>query len=390
MKSSFQIGTHKFHDEPNMNYSFNRVYAVNGGDLGEITEVSKRIRTLEDWNSEFLDLAKKAESEKRFRHASAYYRGAHFFLHPDDPRKKAAYESYLSHVREINREELADLRLEETEIPYEGGALPVWHVGPPKDAGARCVIVMHLGNDSLKEELIPALRLFREAGMDFYLFEGPGQGEALYKHGLTMSREWEKPVTAVLDHFRLDDVTLIGLSLGGYLAPRAAAFEPRVKRVVAWGVMFDFFDVVVSRRGKALEMAVKALIGLGAAALLDAIVRAKMRTDTYAKWGLEHGCFMMGVRTPFEYFKKILGFSMKDISELVTQDFLLIGNRRDHFIPEGQFCLQAAALTKVRSFTGRIFTEAERAENHVGFGNAPLVLEYIIGWIREHTARSGV
>ena len=30
-----------------------------------------------------------------------------------------------------------------------------------------------------------------------------------------------------------DDVTIIVISLGGYLAPRAAAFDKRIKRVVA-------------------------------------------------------------------------------------------------------------------------------------------------------------
>jgi predicted esterase YcpF (UPF0227 family) len=36
---------------------------------------------------------------------------------------------------------------------------------------------------------------------------------------------WERPVKAVLDYFNLEDVTIIGASLGGYLAPRAAVFE---------------------------------------------------------------------------------------------------------------------------------------------------------------------
>ena len=51
-----------------------------------------------------------------------------------------------------------------------------------------------------------------------------------------MTQRWEEPVSAVLDYFHLDDVTLIGLSLGGYLALRTAAIENRISRVVAFDV----------------------------------------------------------------------------------------------------------------------------------------------------------
>ena len=65
-----------------------------------------------------------------------------------------------------------------------------------------------------------------DAGYEIILFEGPGQGAAHRKSSLYMTHEWEKPTSAVLDYFELTDVTLIGISLGGYLAPRAAAFWP--------------------------------------------------------------------------------------------------------------------------------------------------------------------
>ena len=58
-----------------------------------------------------------------------------------------------------------------------------------------------------------------EAGYEVIIFEGPGQGAAIRKHNLIFTHKWEQTVTAVLDHFdlRLSDVTLIGISLGGYL-----------------------------------------------------------------------------------------------------------------------------------------------------------------------------
>ncbi len=64
------------------------------------------------------------------------------------------------------------------------------------------------------------------------MFEGPGQGGALEDAELKMIPEWEQPVKAVLDYFELNDVILMGISLGGGLVIRAAAFEPRVRYVI--------------------------------------------------------------------------------------------------------------------------------------------------------------
>ncbi len=65
-----------------------------------------------------------------------------------------------------------------------------------------------------------------------------------------MTHEWEKPVNTVLDYFKLNEVTLIGISLGGYLALRAAAYEKRIKKVIAYDVIYNFFDCVMSKQGK--------------------------------------------------------------------------------------------------------------------------------------------
>jgi len=79
-------------------------------------------------------------------------------------------------------------------------------------------------------------------GYEVIGFEGPGQGAALRKYGLAFDIAWEKPVKAVLDYCDLDDVTLFGLSLGGWLCLRAAAFEPRIKRVIATGHAIDYMQ----------------------------------------------------------------------------------------------------------------------------------------------------
>jgi pimeloyl-ACP methyl ester carboxylesterase len=82
------------------------------------------------------------------------------------------------------------------------------------------------------------------------MFDGPGEGTTLMREGIPMTPQWEKPVAAILDHLQIDKATLLGISLGGCLAIRAAASEPRIERVIAFDVMLDFFECVTSRRGR--------------------------------------------------------------------------------------------------------------------------------------------
>ena len=91
----------------------------------------------------------------------------------------------------------------------------------------------------------------RNAGYEVIAFEGPGQGGALNDAGLHMTPAWHQPVKAVLDHFKLNHVTLAGLSMGGCLMMRAAAFEPRVERVVAYDIYPDALDTTLRQVGTA-------------------------------------------------------------------------------------------------------------------------------------------
>ncbi|PZM62146.1 alpha/beta fold hydrolase [Paenibacillus dendritiformis] len=102
-------------------------------------------------------------------------------------------------------------------------------------------MVIFGGYDSFIEEFYLAVKELVKSGYTIYLFEGPGQGETL-KKGLTFEPYWEKPVSAILDYFKLEDVCLLGVSWGGYLALRAAAFERRIAKAVAYDVLYDGFD----------------------------------------------------------------------------------------------------------------------------------------------------
>ncbi|MBA3906976.1 MAG: alpha/beta fold hydrolase [Pseudonocardiales bacterium] len=120
------------------------------------------------------------------------------------------------------------------------------------------------------------------AGWDVVAFEGPGQGGALEEAGLPFVVEWERPVAAVLDHYGLDEVSLLGISLGGGLAVRAAAFEPRVRRVICDDILFDFLDVSL----KQLPPAARAVAGQGDGAergVAGGVRRSRSGWSTWSK-----------------------------------------------------------------------------------------------------------
>jgi len=108
------------------------------------------------------------------------------------------------------------------------------------------VVVMAVGLDSTKEETDAYEFPFLARGVATLVFEGPGQGEAQYD--FPIRGDYEVPVTAVLNFVEkrrdLDAkrIGMWGVSLGGYYAPRAAAFEKRIKACIALGGPFNWAD----------------------------------------------------------------------------------------------------------------------------------------------------
>jgi pimeloyl-ACP methyl ester carboxylesterase len=312
--------------------------------------------------------------------SAMYYRAAEFFVSPQDPDKQVLYNKFIELIYKAY-EELADIKVE---IPYENSYLPGYHFKSEEKKGT---VVIFSGYDGLIEEHYKFCSYFRDAGYEVIAFEGPGQGAALKKNKLIMSHEWEKPVKAVLDHFKLEDVTLIGISLGGYLSLRAAAFEPRVSKVVAFGTIFDFFQVLLYAGGPKIRELTENLLDSNQVELFNKIMQKRMKTDLLVNWGVNHGMYVFGVNSPFEYIEKARLFSTAKISEKVTQDVLIMTGNKDHFIPLEMFYKQIEALKNVRSLTARMFTDKENAGSHCQMDNFKLALDVILNWIEQINKR---
>ncbi len=113
------------------------------------------------------------------------------------------------------------------------------------------LVLLIPGLDSTKEEFFHAENVLLRRGMATFSMDGPGQGEAGLS--LTIRPDYEAAVAAVLEVLSkrsdLDGqrVGALGVSLGGYYALRAAAFEPRLSAVCVSGAPYDFGEIIPNR-----------------------------------------------------------------------------------------------------------------------------------------------
>ena len=197
-----------------------------------------------------------------------------------------------------------------------------------------------------------------------------------------MTHAWEKPVAAVLDFFELEDVTLIGVSLGGYLALRAAAYEPRVRRVVAWNVIWDALRGYNRDKPEAFFAAIQR----GEKDAINAMAAAARKQDDAVEWMFTHGMYITGAETPFDHLREFTKYQTKDLSPLVEQDVLLLAGENDHFVPVEFLEQQKAALTSARSVRTRLFTAEEGGDQHCQVGRLDLATGEILDWLNSlHT-----
>ena len=279
-----------YHPDPNINFQLNRFLIPGLEKL--FAGIGAKIKDFDDWKSQFLTVAYEYEQRGDLGRAARLFRAAEFFMSSDDPDRRRAADKFIELFYRANDNQL----LQRIEIPYEAGHLHGLRLGAV--TASRGTILIHAGFDAYVEEFYAFAQAIALCGYEVVMFDGPGQGSPLMRETIPMKHEWEKPVGAVLDHLALTDVTLIGISLGGYLAVRAAAFEPRIKRVVAFDVMLDFFQCVTSRRGAIAEFAINALVRLRLSTPLNMMARGLMKWDLYSRWGIQQGMHVTGAASP--------------------------------------------------------------------------------------------
>lgn len=371
------FGYHQFHRDAGLNFECNRWAESIGPEACEgVAELAGRATTYPEWIDGYLELAERARAAGRTYTAAWYDRAADFFMTAGDPRRPAARSRFLDTMRSTY-----DVAPEH--IPFGSGALPAYDLRPQQQVGP--TIVMFGGFDSYIEEFLPMLAAMIEGGRRVVAFEGPGQGSALEDFGLPLIAEWERPVAAVLDHYGLEDVTAIGISMGGALVIRAAAHEPRITRAVAYDVMDDMLATVTAQLGRGQALALRALLAVRARRIVNAVAAQAISRRPTADWGMRQGMLITGTATPYDFLRSISAITTRGISQRVTGDVLLLAGADDHFIPLKTLWRQAAALTNARSVTTRVFTADEQASSHCQVGNYGAAARVIDDWLNQAT-----
>jgi dienelactone hydrolase len=221
---------------------------------------------------------------------------------------------------------------ERVAIPYEGGHL-YGNLRKPKGAARSPVIVMCMGLDSAKEEMDSNESVFLARGMATLTFDGPGQGEGEYDFAIR--GDYEAVVKAVVDFLETrSDVDagrlgLWGVSLGGYYAPRAAAYEKRVKACIALSGPFDwaeFFDKLPDLTRDTFRVRAKART--------DAEARAHAATLTLKQAAKEITCplFVMAGKldrlVPWQEAEKLAAAASGPVVRCFIEDGNHVANNR--------------------------------------------------------------
>lgn len=401
-----------FQDDVQFWYETQRAFgaAEYGGSLfGEVLSTSSRIKAGDydswygEWNATADRVAKegadqlargrRVSARDSFLRASTYYWSSEFFLHgnPEDPRIARAYRLSVASYKQSAA--LHDQPIKPVEIPYENTTLPGYLHLVDDSNRSRPTLIMHTGFDGSAEEMhCFGARAGVERGYNVLTFDGPGQYGPRHRDGLVFRSDWERVVTPVVD-FALTQpgvdprrIALMGLSMGGVLAPRAAAFEKRLAALIANDGLYDYADA--HRTAAALppekHAAFDDLLRAKDAPEVDRMLEAAMKASPTARWAMTHGMYVTGAKSPRAYFAKTLEFNLKDgIAEKISCPTLVMEAEDDLFFkgqPQKLFDHLTCRKSMIR------FTHAEGAGAHCQVGAGRLAFARMFDWLDETLA----
>ncbi|MFI8277951.1 alpha/beta hydrolase family protein [Streptomyces sp. NPDC085929] len=125
------------------------------------------------------------------------------------------------------------------QVPYAKTRLPVWFFRPDERDEPRPTVILTNGSDGQNLDMWTygvAAALGR--GWNAVVYDGPGQGQLLFVEEIPFTTRWEQVVAPLVDWLDArgdvdsSRIAITGLSMGGNLVARAAAFEPRLAAVV--------------------------------------------------------------------------------------------------------------------------------------------------------------
>lgn len=375
-----------FEDNYVWNMAVNLALAM-GGSIGDVDDASRSLRPAAKtrdhsaaekffaaWSRLGAKLKRLAAADEargrllsagaKYRRAAIYFIQAERMQRPDfAPRKEAFREAldcfsrFVTHTRQNCRR---------VEVPYQNTTLPALFVGTQTANGDVPCMVHFDGLDVTKEiiYLLGVPQALAARGIATLVVDNPGVGESLRLKGLHNFPEAEVPAKAALDFLQSmpgvdrDRIGMMALSLGGYHAPRAAAFEPRFKCCVAWGANYDWGETQ-RRRYDAKEQ----------------------RLPVPHYW--DHVAWVFGKSSTEEVIAVSQKLSLKGILHKITCPILVVHGENDRQIPLSQARQLVADCVSSRKAELHVQTLADGGAEHCGIDNVALTREAISDWVAE-------
>jgi pimeloyl-ACP methyl ester carboxylesterase len=372
-----------------------------GADIGECLVTAERIvdGDVESWYREWMKTARRvhAEAERAangghavsarnaFLRASNYFRAAEFYLHVDPSDTRILETWRASRDTFASAAALLPHPAEPVEIPYEGTTLS-GHLYLVDDSPTpRPTVIFHGGIDSTLEELYCAgAAAAIERGYNCLAFTGPGQGRSIREQRLVFRPDWERVVSPVID-FALTQpqidarkIALLGWSYGGYLAPRAAAFEPRLAALIAWDGVYDNYASAQRMIPPALRADLDQTLSEDPSRL-DKPLFEMMAHSTGLNWAFTHGMWVFGVDSPGEVIATGRDYHLRDVARLIQCPTLICEAADDAYYP-GQPEQLFAALTCPRKDLVSLTTD-QGAGEHCHVGAHTLLHQTVFDWL---------
>lgn len=380
--------THWFEYFPG-NYMWSQAMVIGFGfaawraaEFGDVDRVGRRLQKREQdniaWFEEWDRMAKEAEqrgrdaaakgrtitaSEADLR-AATYYFMAERFLSHEDGRKLAAYKKCMECFMRGAKERMPGL--EKVMVPYEGSHLSAYFMPPTNGAEKPYpVVVFFDGLDICKEFTAHYAQELTRRGIGCLVTDGPGQGETLRVQGIPSRHDYEVAAGACIDYLHgrkevdAKRLGIMALSMGGYYAPRCAAFEKRFKACVSWGAHYDYHALWIERR-KVMEAG-----------------GSRISAPRF------HLPWVLGVETMDEAMKKLEPFTLKDVAEKITMPILVMHGECDSIVPS-PLARKLFEHISSKDKEVKIFTPEEGGAEHCQVDAAQIATALIGDWFREH------
>lgn len=352
--------------------------------IGEIDQIGQRLKPHvgdnERWWQEWTAMAKRiegfADAEAAAGHqltagsyylrAAIYYFCGERFIAPSE-RKRDTYRACLRCFEQGIARRYP--RISRVLVPYEGTTLPAWFFKAEAE-GAAPAAVMFDGLDNAKEMsvLFGGVEIARR-GIHVLAIDGPGQGEALRLQDIPSRYDYEVPARAAYECLaRRGDVdvkriAVMGFSMGGYYAPRAAAMEPRFAACVAWGGHFDYHEAWVRRR-KIMESG-----------------GTKISAPSFQlPW-------VLGMPDMDACMKKLENYRLAGVAEKIQCPFYCIHGANDNIVPL-EFAQRLYERVGAQDKTLKILSAHDGGSDHCQEDNRQVGANLVADWLAERLGGS--